>query len=106
MKGCNYRGCSNNAEYYNIWLKLDGRKSMNDGLCSYHNNTVADKTFEECEDGKYFSIPIAEVEAIKECHKDVGGLSLNRLAVIDAKRKQEREALVNRKINFHYSGGV
>ena len=33
------------------------------------------------------SIPIAEVEAIKECHKDVGGLSLNRLAVIGCQEK-------------------
>ena len=106
MKGCNYRGCSEKAEYYNIWLKLNGRKSWNDGLCKFHNDNVEDSIFEWCEDGKYFSIPIAEVEAIKECHKDVDGLSANRLAVIDAKRKQEREALVNRKINCHYSGGV
>ena len=44
------------------------------GMMDYVIDNVEDS--EECEDGKYFSIPIAEVEAIKECHKDVGGLSL------------------------------
>ena len=98
-KMCNVLGCDSKAEFYCIWIKKDGYKKWNDGICKFHNSHIPNSTYEECEDAQYYSIPIDDINQIKKITEYIDKLSVNRISDINRIKYRERFDLIERKLN-------
>ena len=73
-KGCNYRGCSNDAQTYHIWMSKDGQLTMNNGLCLKHGQPKIE-SLEGCIDGAYYIFDINNREDIDRVRSELNTLT-------------------------------
>lgn len=96
-KGCNYRGCSNDAQAYHIWMSKDGQLTSNDGLCEKHGEPTIEN-LEECIDGAYYVFGLNDRESIDRIKGELNTLT-NLWRKEHLKQKEEyREKLSKYKM--------